>query len=125
MKSTLHKNLQESVRQYYSNKGYITAIEHYALGKKIDVLAQDIRTKHTIANEIQLTVTHFLENIILDFKAGCNEVRIIAVDRKILEEIRTRANKELDKTLLKNVEFHLIGEFIPHIKDKEQQHNNK
>ena len=124
MKSDLHKNLQESLSEYYRKKGYIAVVEHYAVGKKIDVLAQDIKTKYTIANEIHLTAKHFLENILLDFRAGCNEVRIIAVDKKILEEIKEKTNKELDKNLLKNVKFHLVEEFIPHT-DNKNNINNK
>lgn len=118
MKSINHKEAQKTVRDYYLSLGCIAIIEHYINGKKIDVLVQDIRTKHTLANEIQLTSKHFLENIQLDFKAGCNEVTIICVDYSILEEIKRKAKTSLDKNLLNKTRFQHIEEFIPHSRNR-------
>ncbi len=118
MKSNDHKEAQKTIRDYYISIGWIAIIEHYIKGKKIDVLCQNIKTKRTIANEIQLTSRHFLENIQLDFKAGCDEVAIICIDNAILEEIKRKAQVSLDKNLLGKIRFQHIEEFIPH------SHNN-
>jgi hypothetical protein len=115
MKSEIHKKLQERVRNYYREKGYVAVIEHCVKGKKIDVLAQHIKSKRTIANEIQLSSKHFLENIMLDFKIGCDEVKIITTDKRVLNQIKERASKKLDKSLLKRTKFQLIEEFVPHL----------
>lgn len=114
MKSNDHKEAQKTIRDYYISIGWIAIIEHYIKGKKIDVLCQNIKTKRTIANEIQLTSRHFLENIQLDFKAGCDEVAIICIDNSILEEIKRKAQVSLDKNLLGKIRFQHIEEFIPH-----------
>lgn len=122
MKSDLHKNLQEAVKDYYQQKGWIAIIEHYISGKKIDVLTQDIKTKTTIACEIQLTVKHCLENIKLDFKVGCDEVHIIAPDKKVLEQMK-KASEKLDKNILNKVNFFHTDEFIPQITNKKNKKN--
>ena len=118
MKSSSHKNLQEAIKNYHREKGHIAIIEHYIMGKKIDVLVQDIKTKHTIAYEIQLTYKHFRENILLDFKTGCDEVRIICIDNTTLEQIKRRASSVIDKTLLDKTRFQHIGDFIPHLNNR-------
>lgn len=115
MKSNDHKEAQKTIRNYYISIGWIAIIEHYIKGKKIDVLAQNIKTKRTIANEIQLTSKHFLENIQLDFKAGCEEVAIICIDNSTLEEIKRKAQTNLDKNLLGKLRIKHIEEFIPHL----------
>ena len=112
MKSNSHKRLQEIVRDYYRQKGWIAIIEGFVKGKKIDVLSQNIKTKYTIANEIQLSPQHFLENIRLDFKAGCDEVKIICIDKTVLERIRKKTFQELNKELLEKIRFQLIEKFI-------------
>lgn len=114
MKSDTHKNLQEIIGDHYRTKGWIAITEQCINGKKIDVLAQDIKTKHIIANEVQLASKHFIENILLDFKAGCNEVRIISANKTVLEEMKQKASKKLDKNLLGKIKFQLIEEFIPY-----------
>lgn len=113
MKSDSHKRLQERVRDYYRQQGWIALIEEFVSGKKIDVLSQNVKTKYTIANEIQLSPQHFLENIRLDFRAGCDEVKIICIDKTVLERIRKKTFQELDEELLKKIKFQLIEEFIP------------
>lgn len=115
MRSNLHRQLQEAVKDYYQQKGWIAIVEHYVKGKKIDVLAQNSE-KFTIANEIQLTPKHCVENIKLDFKAGCNEVHIISPDKKILEQQIKRASQKLNKNILSKVKFIPATEFIPYIK---------
>lgn len=122
MKSDTHKQLQEIVRDYYRKKGWIAIIEHYVEGKKIDVLAQDIKSKYTIANEIQLSPKHFIENVLLDSKTGCDEISIISNDKTILEQMK-KASKTLDASLLQNIKFHLIEEFIPHQLTTENNNN--
>lgn len=113
MKSDKHKEAQEIVRDYYRQKGWIAIVEAFVRNKKIDVLSQDISTKHTIANEIQLSAKHFIENIQLDFEAGCNEVSIICIDKKILEKIKKKTLQELNQEFLGKIKFQLIEEFIP------------
>jgi hypothetical protein len=117
MKSINHKEAQETIRDYYLSLGCIAIIEHYLNGKKIDVLVQDIKTKHTLANEVQLTSKHFLENIQLDLKAGCNEVAIICLEYSVLEGIKRKAKTSLDKNLLNKIRFQHIEEFIPHLRN--------
>lgn len=112
MRSNSHKRLQETVRDYYRHQGWIAIIEEFVRGKKIDVLSQNVKTKYTIANEIQLSPQHFLENIRLDFRAGCDEVKIICIDKTVLERIRKKTVQELNKELLKKIKFQLIEEFI-------------
>ena len=114
MKSKLHKKLQEIVRDYYKGKeGWIAIVEESIRGKKVDVLAQEIKSKYTVANEIQVSYKHFLENIMLDLKANCDEVRIISADPKVLEQMEEKASKKLDRNFLVRVRFQLIQEFIP------------
>ena len=112
MKSDSHKKLQEIVRDYYRQQGQIALIEEFVRGKKIDVLSQNVKNKYTIANEIQLSPQHFLENIRLDFRAGCDEVKIICADKTVLEKIRKKTSQELGKELLEKIKFQLIEEFI-------------
>lgn len=119
MKSNEHKESQKAIRDYYIGIGWIAFIEHYIRGKKIDVLAQDIKTKRTVANEIQLTARHFLENIHLDFKVGCDEVIIICTDNTTLEEVKRKAHISLDKILLGKTRFQLMQDFIPHLNNKD------
>lgn len=114
MKSDVHIKAQEAVRDYYQNKGFIAIIEYCVSGKKVDVLAQRIRSKYTIANEIQLTPEHTIENIELDFSIGCNEVVIISPDKTVLERIREKTSKRLSQYLIGKVRFQLIEDFIPH-----------
>ncbi len=113
MKSDSHKKLQEIVRDFYRQQGQIAIIEAFVRGKKIDILSQNIKTKYTIANEIQLSPQHFLENIRLDFRVGCDEVKIICADKTVLEKIRKKTFQELNKELLGKTKFQLIEEFIP------------
>lgn len=119
MKSADHKDSQKTVRDYFRRIGWIAITEYCVNGKKVDVLAQNIETKKTIAFEIQLTSKHFLENIKLDLKAGCNEVVIVCLDVSTLEEIRKKSQTSLDKNLLGKIRFQHIEEFIPHSRSKE------
>ena len=112
MKSDSHKKLQKIVRDYYRQQGWIAIIEAFVRGKKIDVLSQNVKTKYTIANEIQLSPQHFLENIHLDVRAGCDEVKIICIDKTVLEKIRKKTFQALDEKLLEKIKFQLIEEFI-------------
>ena len=114
MRSDAHNELQDIVKDHFQAKGWIAIKEHCVNGKKIDVLAQDKRTKYTIANEIQLTPKHYKENILLDLKAGCDEVRIISINLKVSDQIQRRAYGELNKTVLEKVKFQSKEEFIPH-----------
>lgn len=115
MKSAKHKTLQRTVSSYYKRIGWLSTIEHYIKGKKVDVLAQDIKTKYIIANEIELTPRHCLENITMDLKVGCNEVVIICENPAVLEGIKKKARINLDKDIFNKVSFQLINEFIPHL----------
>ena len=115
MKSARHKTSQKIVNRCYKRRGWLSTIEHYIKGKKIDVLAQNIKTKYIIANEIELTPRHCLENIKIDLGVGCNEVVIICEDPTVLEAIRRKARKSLVKNILSKVSFRLIDEFIPHL----------
>lgn len=124
MKSNTHKESQEIVKTFYRKKGWIAITEHFIRGKKIDILSQEVKTKYTIANEIQLTPKHTLENIDLDFRAGCDEVIIISIDQKVLEQIKKKTFQELSEELLKKIKFQLINEFIP-LKNNNKIKQNK
>ena len=115
MRSDAHNELQDIVKDHFQAKGWIAIKEHCINGKKIDVLAQDKKTKYTIANEIQITSNHYKENILLDLKAGCNEVRIISINKKVSEQIERGAAKELDEEVFRKVRFQVKEEFIPHL----------
>lgn len=123
MRSDIHNELQDSVEDFYKKKGWIAIKEHCINGKKVDVLAQDIKTKYTIANEIQLSPKHALENILLDFRAGCNEVRIISISKAVSRHIEAKVSRELDKGLLKKTKFYVGEEFIPHLDNNKIQQN--
>ena len=118
MRSDTHNKSEDIVKDDYQKNGWIAIKEHYVNGKSIDVLAQHKKTKYTIANEIQLTTKHYRENILLDFNAGCDEVRVISINKKVSDQIEKKALKELDKNLLKKVRFQIIDEFIPHLNNK-------
>ena len=113
MRSNAHNNFQDIIKDRYQAAGWIAIKEHCVAGKKIDVLAQNPETKHTIANEVQLTPKHYKENILLDFKVGCDEVWIISINKKVSSRIENKALKELDKRLLPKVRFLTIEDFIP------------
>jgi len=119
VRSDAHNELQDVIKDHFQAIGWIAIKEHCIDGKKIDVLAQNIKTRHTIANEVQLTVKHALENIIRDLNVGCDEVRIISINQKVSDRIARRAHRELDKELLKKVLFQVKEDFIP------QTNNNK
>jgi hypothetical protein len=114
VKSARHKELQQIISGYYRRAGWVSIIEHHIGGKKIDVLAQNVATKYIVANEVELTPRHSIENIKLDLKAGCNEVVIVCESSETLEAIRQKAQTNLDKNTLAKVKFRLIREFIPH-----------
>ncbi len=113
MRSDTHNELQDMVKAYYQAKGWIAIKEHYVKGKKIDVLAQNKRTKYTISNEVQLTPKHYMENVLLDLKAGCDEVHIISINKKVSDQIKKKAYKELNINLLKKVRFYVPDYFLP------------
>lgn len=113
MRSDLHNELQDIIKERYQAKGWIAIKEHFVNDKKIDVLAQNKKTKYTIANEVQLGTKHYKENILLDFRAGCDEVWTISVNKKVSDRIKKKAVQELDKTLLGKTRFLTIKEFIP------------
>jgi hypothetical protein len=113
MKSTRHKNSQKLVSRYFRRIGWLATIEHFLKGKKIDVLAQDVKTKFIIANEIELTPRHCLTNIARDLEVGCNRVAIICEKPSVLEAIRRKAKANLSRDVLNKVRFQLITEFIP------------
>ena len=115
MRSDAHNELQDDIKDYFQSIGWIAIKEHCINGKKVDVLAQNIKTRYTIANEVQMTVKHALENIIRDLKVGCDEVRIISINQKISDRIERKALRELNKSLLKKVNFQIKEYFIPHI----------
>jgi len=114
MKSIKHKELQNIVKNYYISIGYIAFEEYDINGKQIDVLAQNTKTKHIIANEIELSPRHCLENIRLDFKVGCDEVIIICENRTTLEEIKQKTKTSLDRNILSKVSYRIISDLIPH-----------
>lgn len=118
MRSNAHNDLQDIIKDRYQATGWIAIKEHCINGKKIDVLAQNIETKFTIAYEVQLTPKHYKENILLDFGVGCDEVRIISINKRVLDLIEKKAFKELDEDLLEKVRFLTIEEFIPHPNNK-------
>ncbi|MDP2938506.1 MAG: hypothetical protein Q8O13_00255 [Candidatus Omnitrophota bacterium] len=118
MKSARHKELQEIISGCYRRAGWISVIEHYINGKKIDVLAQNIKTKYIIANEIELTSRHCIENIRLDLRAGCNEVAVICENSETLEAIRQKTKTNLDRNMFGKVKFRLISEFIPQLNSR-------
>ena len=113
MRSKAHNNLQDIIKDLYQAAGWIAIKEHCVEGKKIDVLAQNLETKRTIANEVQLTTKHYKENILLDLRVGCDEVWIISINKKVSDWIENKALKELDKRLLAKVRFLTIEDFIP------------
>jgi hypothetical protein len=113
VKSSKHKESQKNVRDDYRRIGWFAAIEYFLYGKKIDVLAQNIKSKYIIANEIELSPRHCLANIKADLKVGCNEVVVICQDRPMLEIIRQKAKANLNQSTLEKVKFRTIKEFIP------------
>lgn len=119
MRSDAHNELQDVIKDHFQAMGWIAIKEHCVDGKKIDVLVQNIKTRYTIANEVQLTVKHALENIIRDLKVGCDEVRIISINQKISDRIERRAHRELNRSQLQKVRFQVKEDFIP------QTNNNK
>jgi hypothetical protein len=123
MRSELHNKVQDSVVVFYRKRGWVALKEHYMQGKKIDVLVQHMKTKYTIANEVQLSPRHFLENIILDLRAGCDEVRIISIDTNVSQKITELAQKRLCGHLLKRVRFQTADEFNLHLNNNNLVHN--
>jgi hypothetical protein len=119
VRSDAHNELQDVIKDHFQAMGWIAIKEHCIDGKKIDVLVQNIKTRYTIANEVQLTVKHALENIIRDLNVGCDEVRIISINQKISNRIERRAHRELNKNQLQKVRFQVKEDFIP------QTNNNK
>ncbi len=119
MRSDKHNKIQDSIKKYYADMGWIAIKEHFIKGKKIDVLAQNISTKYTVANEVQLSLKHSLENIVLDLKVGCDEVKIISTNIELSKKIENKIRSQLSKSILEKVNFHIADEFIPYL------HNNK
>ncbi|MHC4293306.1 MAG: hypothetical protein ACYSTX_03350 [Planctomycetota bacterium] len=119
MRSDAHNELQDQIRDYYISMGWIAIKEHCLRGKKIDVLAQELVSKRTIANEIELSPRHAVENIIKDLDAGCNEVRVFAISPSVLGQIQNKAKKSLDREILLKVTFYLAEDIIPL---KQQKH---
>ncbi len=114
MRSDAHNEMQDDIKDYFQSIGWIAIKEHCINGKKIDVLAQNIKTRYTIANEVQMSAKHAVENVIRDLSVGCDEVRIISINQKISDRIEKKALRELNKSLLKKVRFQVKEDFIPH-----------
>ncbi len=122
MKSSTHNRDQDSIIEHARTEDWIAIKEHYLNGKKIDVLLQNKRTRHTIAAEVQVTYNHGVENIILDLMAGCDEVWIISTNKKVSDRIERRAHRELDINILGKARFLVINEFIPNLKQQQIGH---
>jgi hypothetical protein len=118
MRSDMHNELQDQVRDYYISKGWIAIKEHCLRGKKIDVLAQHIKSKYIIGIEIELSAKHSVDNIVRDLEAGCDEVKIISTSGKRSKQIEEKVKKQLNNSLLEKVTFHIADEFIPHLNEK-------
>jgi len=113
MLSEEHNLVQDFIKEQFQARGWIAIKEHYIRGKKVDVLAQNKVTRFTVACEVQCTTKHYKENILLDFRAGCDEVWIISIFQKLSGHIEKKAHKELDASTLRKVRFLSVNEFIP------------
>ncbi len=117
MRSEIHNDIQDSIKAQAQVADWIAIKEHYIKGKKIDVLLQSKRTRHTIAAEVQLTERHAVENIILDLSVGCDKVWIISINKKISNRIERRASRKLNMFVLEKVRFLVLDDFIPNLKN--------
>ena len=113
MRSDAHNALQDWLIELYRARGLIAIKEYYMNGKKIDVLSQDILSRHTVANEIEFSPKHAVENIVRDLQAGCDQVRVFAVNTSVLTQIQNKAMRVLDNETLSKVAFYLIDDFFP------------
>jgi hypothetical protein len=105
MRSDMHNELQDQVRDYYISKGWIAIKEHCLRGKKIDVLAQHIKSKYIIGIEIELSAKHSVDNIVRDLEERS-------------KQIEEKVKKQLNNSLLEKVTLHIADEFIPHLNEK-------
>ena len=116
MRSKVHNDIQDSIKEQSQTEGWIAIKEHFVKGKKIDVLLQNIRTRQTIAAEVQMTYRHALENIVFDLGVGCGEVWIISKNKKVSDRIERRAGTELNLSILEKVRFLVMEDFIPNLR---------
>ena len=112
MRSDIHNRLQDQLIIYYRSLGHIAMKEYFINGKKIDVLNWDGSNKLIIGNEIELSPKHGVDNIIRDLQAGCDEVRVFALNPTVLTQIKNNALRALDSETLSKVDFYLIKDFF-------------
>lgn len=105
-----HQELQKLLADYFIRQGKIAVVEAF-IGKNVDILLND--ADKTIAVEIQLSPKHYRQ-IKEDFRLGCDEVWIFCESAKVLNNIESKVQHELDKTLYRKTKFHLIKDFLPH-----------
>jgi hypothetical protein len=105
-----HQNLQQRLAEYFRAQGKLAVIEAF-IGRNTDILVYD--STKTIAIEIQLSLQHCLENIKEDFRLGCNEVWIICISNKVLNNIKNKVHPCLETSLWNKTKFFLTEEIIP------------
>lgn len=120
-----HRKYQSLIREYFVDLGKIALVEAYINGKNIDVFVQDIKTKKSIAVEIQLNKSPKLafENIKKDFKAGCDEILLIFKKLADLRAVKKSIFKEIGKETIKKIKFRLIDDFTSDFIPKGYENN--
>lgn len=117
-----HQNLQQRLAQYFRSQGKLAVIEAF-IGRNTDILVYD--STKTIAIEIHLTLQHCLENIKEDFRLGCNEVWVVCISSKVLNNIKNKVYPHLETSLRNKTKFYLIEDIIPHADNKNNITRNK
>ena len=75
-----HKFWQHTVKEFYASQGYPAVIEKRFRLKNVDVGFEKEGKKTAI--EIELRPDHLVENVHLDFEAGCDKVIIASQAKK-------------------------------------------
>jgi len=117
-----HQNLQKDLAEYFRSQGKIAIVEAF-IGRNTDILVYD--STKTIAIEIQLTIQHCLENIKEDFLLGCNEVWIVCISTKVLNNIKNKVHPYLSTTLWNKTKFYLTEDIIPRADNNNNITRNK
>ena len=108
----LHRRLQNAIKIESEKNGCKAKVEYYLNGKKADVGIEKDREIHAVEISITTNPEHEIENIIKDLNAGFQNVYVICRDRKIEEEIKALAKKNLSAEKQKLISYGFIHKYI-------------
>ncbi|RJX20079.1 MAG: DUF87 domain-containing protein [Desulforudis sp.] len=106
-----HKFWQHTIKKYYEDQGYKAEIEKLYGSKNVDVgFTQDGKR---VAVEVELTPDNLIENIEKDLDVGCDNIIIVAPNRKAINKYKNLIYPFIISATAINIEFKILTGFLP------------